>query len=111
MGERISLFFADPVVTDLNCTTPAGGLCSITITDGDDSPQNKFTVAGAELRTSFNPTDFESSEAKNFVYTLVLSGTDPSIPALTGVATIFVYVDPVNEHDPRFDGLPYTASV
>lgn len=105
--EQIS----DTHVITLNCTTPSGGSCDLTIGDGFN---NTFLLVNSDIRTAVSPpVDYEALGDRNFVVTLEVHGTDPTDPSSnhTAVATVFVYVGPVNEFQPRFVGVPYTAQV
>ena len=95
----------------LNCTTPSGGSCDLNTGDGFN---NTFLLVNNDIRTAVSPpVDYEALGDRNFVVTLEVHGTDPTDPTSnhTAVATVFVYVGPVNEFQPRFVGTPYAAQV
>ncbi|XP_022296513.2 protocadherin Fat 1-like isoform X2 [Crassostrea virginica] len=101
----------DTHVITLNCTTPSGSSCDLTIGDGFN---NTFLLVNNDIRTAVSPpVDYEALGDRNFVVTLEVHGRDPTDPSSnhTAVATVFVYVGPVNEFQPIFVGVPYTAQV
>lgn len=74
--------------TDADASSPNGDI-SVVITGGDDSnPDEKFSVSGQKVVTTFIPLDFETKTS----YSLRLEAVDGGTTPLTGTTTVIVNV-------------------
>ncbi|XP_064602244.1 protocadherin Fat 4-like [Liolophura sinensis] len=80
-------------------TTPGNGDITYAIAGGDDATP-KFTLSANILQTSANSIDYEALSGQDYMYELIVTGTDGGAPPNTGSASIIIHVNPVNDDNP-----------
>ncbi|XP_046555688.1 protocadherin Fat 4-like [Haliotis rubra] len=94
----------DSDLLQLTCTDEDAGnnaVFTTSIASGDDTVR-KFKMADLKLLSDSNAVDFESLEASNYMYTLIITAVDTPDDGnpMTGTAVVKVTVVPENEFDP-----------
>ncbi|XP_017772974.1 PREDICTED: protein dachsous [Nicrophorus vespilloides] len=83
----------------------SNGLISYSITSGNVG--NKFNINPSSGELSAKSLDRESHAR----YHLTIIAQDKGRPQLQGVCNITVYVEDLNDNDPKFDSMLYTANI
>ncbi|XP_046571396.1 cadherin-23-like, partial [Haliotis rubra] len=105
---------ATVVCTDADASSPNGDISVVLIGGDDSNPDEKFSLFGQKVVTTFIPLDFETKNS----YSLRLEVLDGGATPRTGTTTVLVNVLPENEGTPAWgtfvpayvSGTPYPVS-
>ena len=112
-GLYLILYFTGTSVASLTCSDSDGSTssCTLSIQSGDDATA-KFQLSGTDIQTTANAINYESLSGQNYMYTLVVIGTDVSgATEKTGTATVLVTITNENEGTPAISGSTPTSPI
>ncbi|XP_071099221.1 protocadherin-16-like [Haliotis cracherodii] len=126
-NDNIPTFSQDYYEVIVNDGSSSGDILTVAVADNDVANQGIsnfiFSQDGSTSGFSFSLSgntlsitaalDYESREAYDFKYVLVLQAVDspPSGDPLTGTAAVVVKIEPVNEHTPYLASTPPGSSI